>query len=116
MVITVSGRARSPRKDGRLKLDLRHLAFAGLHACLGLATSLLISWGLFVFAILAIGGFSLEGVMHHLANLSTRYESADAGRTSSFNGMLLTAQAIFFGAIVLLRRKSLMPRDGGADA
>ncbi len=61
-------------------LDWRRFYF-GLHFAGFLATTLLMTWGLFALFFLALGGFSLDGLMHQLDNLPSRYviATSDAG-------------------------------------
>lgn len=69
-----------------------------------LAGILLMTWGLFVFAFLCLGGFSLDGLMHQLANLSSRYIAANAERILSFQMLLLVAHLLLSLIIIFLRR------------
>lgn len=43
-----------------------------------------------------VGGMSIEGMMHQLANLATRYVAADLARRFQFDLVLLAALAIAF--------------------
>ena len=69
----------SPRRPSR-GLDVGFLLYFYLHLAGFLASTLLITWGLFVLFFLAIGGFSFDGMMHQLDNLASRYVAAEAVR------------------------------------
>ena len=71
---TVHSMPRSERK-----VDYGYGLYFGLHFAGFMATTLLMTWGLFVLFFLAIGGFSLDGMMNHVQNLTSRYLAADAG-------------------------------------
>ena len=73
------------------------------------ATTLLVTWGLFVVFFVAIGSFSLDGTMRQLANFTTRYAAADAARVAQFQHLLLVAHLLLFAAVGLFRRRSLLP-------
>ena len=64
-------------RSGR-KVDYGYGLFFSLHMAGFLVTTLLMTWGLFVLFFLAIGGFSLDGMMNHVQNLTSRYLAADA--------------------------------------
>ncbi len=52
-----------------------------LHGLGFVASTMLITWGLFCLFFLAIGGFSFDGFVHQLNNFTTRYVAADPART-----------------------------------
>ncbi|WP_323810817.1 hypothetical protein [Sphingobium baderi] len=83
-------------------------AWLCLEAASFVATTLLLSWGCFVLLFLALGGFSLEGVMHQLANFSTRYVAADAERLSAFRHLLLVGHIAVSLTILVLRRARIV--------
>jgi hypothetical protein len=94
----------------RPSVDWRFILYVYLRAVGVIATTLLLTWGVFAFALLAIGGFSLDGLMHQLANLSTRYVAADSARTDGFRHMVLIAHLILSSGILFFQRHRLMPR------
>ncbi|WP_257558472.1 hypothetical protein [Sphingobium sp. CFD-2] len=90
--------------SGRPGRGVNDLAFLILDVAAFVAGTLLITWGLFLFAFLCLGGFSLGGMMHQLANLSSRYLAADAERVRSFQMLLVVSHLILSCAIIFLRR------------
>ena len=80
-----------------------------LHGLGFVATTLLISWGLFILLFLMLGGFSLDGLIHQLNNLTARYVVAEAARRGSFLNMFAIAHVILSTAVVILRRHHLLP-------
>jgi len=88
-----------------------YMLFFSLHVTGLLASTLLISWGLIVLFFLAIGGFSVDGAMHHLANLADRYVEADASRVTGFKVALGIVQITLVAAVLFLRRHLLIPAD-----
>ncbi|MBT0671578.1 hypothetical protein HT136_24720 [Novosphingobium profundi] len=82
-----------------------------------LATSLRMMGWLLLNALVAIGavslvafvvgGCSFEGLMHQLANLSTRYIAADLGRQHQFNSILIWIVSGTFCLTGFFRRHSL---------
>ncbi|ATP22108.1 MULTISPECIES: hypothetical protein [Sphingomonadaceae] len=97
-----------PRKDKRPALGA--VLFAALHACGLIATTLLLTWGLFILFFLAIGGFSFDGLMHQLANLASRYVAADPDRIANFRTVVLVSHLLLSGAVIVLRRHALLPK------
>lgn len=93
----------------RRRFDHGHALYLGLHVAGGLASTLLMTWGAMVFAFLAISTFSLDGLMHHMANLSTRYVAADGPRISGFKSVVTIAHVLLFCAILFFRRHALLP-------
>jgi len=102
-----SERRERPRRMRRV--DIRYLLYFYLHAAGVLATTLLITWGLFVLAFLMIGGFSVDGLMHQLANLSTRYVTAAPDRIASFRQLIFTSHLLLSSAVLFFRWDSLLP-------
>ncbi len=96
-------------KPAQSKPDYGFVAYAFLHFCGFFATTLLMTLGVFVLAFLAIGNFSIDGMMQHLANLSSRYIAADAGRVASFKLMIGGAGMLITLAIMFLRRGAILP-------
>lgn len=83
--------------------------FFMLHSVGFLLSTLLITWGLFFLFFLAIGGFSFDGLIHQLNNLTTRYVAADAARTGSFRDTFAIAHMILTAAVIILRRDRILP-------
>jgi len=79
-------------------------AYAALHFTGFLVSTLLISWGLFALFFLALGNFSLDGLMRQLANLSTRYVAATPERVASFKTLVVVAHFIVTTGLIILRR------------
>lgn len=90
---------RASDVQGGLAVSLRLLGWV--------AVNVLCALGCLLIVFLAIGGFTLGGTMHQLANLSTRYVAADVGRQSEFHTILLVGGALFFCATAFFRRASL---------
>lgn len=99
---------------GRLK-KIRPRAQAalywGLHFAGFLATTMLITWGLFVLFFLAIGAFSIDGMMHQLNNLAGRYVAADPDRIASFKLEIVAAHTILSSGVIFFRRNAMFPYD-----
>jgi hypothetical protein len=99
----------SPAGKPRHRIDARAGLFCLLHLTGLAATTLLITWGLFAALFLALGGFSLDGLMHHLGNLTTRYLSADAARRASFREIVAVGHILIFAGVLLCRRHAILP-------
>jgi Zn-dependent protease len=106
---TILPKADGPARRSR-RLDWRFILYVYLHSAQVIATTLLITWGLFVLALLLVSGFSLDGLMHQLANLSTRYIAADSQRTDGFRHIVLVAQLLLASGVLFFRRHSLLPK------
>ena len=78
-----TGRAR--------RSEWRSVAYFTLHGFSFAGSTLLMTWGLFFLFFLALGGFSFDGFIHQLNNLTSRYVVADAARTGAFLNMFATA-------------------------
>ena len=91
------------------RLDVRFLLYFYLHMAGFLASTLLITWGLFVLFFVAIGGFSFDGMMHQLDNLATRYVAADTARIASFRHVVLVAHTLLAAAVIFFRRHRILP-------
>lgn len=102
--------------SGRPAPEHANLAYLILHMAGVVATTLLLTWGLFVLLFLMIGGFSFEGLMHQLANLSRRYVTAEPARIASFQAMLIGAHILLSGAILFFRRGTLLPARATAGS
>jgi hypothetical protein len=99
-----------PDRGGR-KVDYGYGLYVGLHIAGFLASSVLMTWGLVVLFFLAIGGFSLGGMMSHLQNLTSRYLEADAPRVDQFRLVVGGVHLALSAAIVFFRRHAILPRD-----
>lgn len=93
------------------KIDYGYLFYFGLHFAGFLATTLLMTWGVFVLFFLAIGSFSLDGMMNHLQNITSRYLAADARRLDQFKMIVGIVHMVITGAIIFFRRHAILPRD-----
>lgn len=100
---------RSAPRRGQ-KPPLASMLFALLHLAGLLSTTLLLTWGLFAFAFIAIGGFSFDGLMHQLANLTSRYVAATPERVASFRMTVLFAHLLLSCAVLIVRRHALLPK------
>ena len=101
----------TPRNGG--KRDYGYGLYFGLHMAGFLTTTLLMTWGLILFFFLAIGGFSLDGMMNHVQNLTSRYLAADAGRIDQFKLVVGGVHLALSAAIIFFRRHAILPRDAG---
>lgn len=93
------------------KVDYGYLLYFVLHFAGFLATTLLMTWGAFVLFFLLIGSFSLDGMMNHLQNMTSRYLAADAGRLDQFKMIVGIVHMVITGAIIFFRRHAILPRD-----
>lgn len=93
------------------KVDYGYFLFFGLHFAGFMATTLLMTWGVFVLFFLLIGSFSLDGMMNHLQNLTSRYLAADIGRLDQFKMIVGIVHMVISGAIMFFRRHAILPRD-----
>lgn len=108
---SITARRFQPRRPASPPRDRGWWLYLTLHWSGILASTLLMSWGLFVLFFLAIGGFSLDGAMLHLDNFAGRYVAADAGRVMRFKMVLAGVHLASFAMILFLRRGALRPRD-----
>jgi len=99
-----------PTRPGR-KIDYGFGLYFTLHMAGFLATTLLMTWGVVVLFFLAIGGFSVDGMMHQLANMSSRYVVADAARLDQFKLIVGVVHMIVATALIFYRRHAILPRD-----
>jgi hypothetical protein len=88
------------------------IAFIAVAVFLFASPTLLMTWGLFVFFFLTIGGFSLDGMMNHLQNLTSRYLAADAGRIDQFKLVVGGVHMVLSAAIIFFRRHAILPPKG----
>jgi hypothetical protein len=93
---------------GTAKAGFQESLAAGLRLAGWLAVNLLTSLGVLIFAAFILGGFSIEGTMHHLANLSARYIEAGGGRRHQFDMIVIWTLAAAFCACGFFRRDALM--------
>jgi len=93
------------------KVDYGYFLYFGLHFAGFMATTLLMTWGVFVLFFLLIGSFSLDGMMNHLQNMTSRYLAADAGRLDQFKMIVGIVHMVISGAIMFFRRHAILPRD-----
>ena len=93
------------------KVDYGFFLYFGLHVAGFIAGTWLMTWGVFALFFLALGGFSLDGMMHHLDNLASRYLAADADRVMQFKLIVGVAHTVVSGAIMFFRRHALLTRD-----
>ena len=107
--------APSARRDlarsASRRLDVGFLLHVVLQLLGFLATTMLLTWGLFVLLFLALGDLSLDGLMNELNNLTSRYVHADPARIASFKAMLLCAQLLLAASVTFFRRHHLLPRN-----
>jgi hypothetical protein len=73
-----------------------------------LAVNALVAFGSVGLVAFTIGSFSIPGMMHHLANLASRYIVAGADRQHQFDMILLWSVSGAFCASGFFRRHSLM--------
>lgn len=99
--------AQSPRRLSRR--DWRAWLHLMLHGFGFLASTLLITWGLFFLFFLMLGGFSFDGFMLQLNNLTVRYVAADSARTSAFLNVFAIAHMILSTAVITIRRERILP-------
>ena len=92
-------------------IDYGYILYFMLHSVGFVASTMLMAFGMFVLFFLAIGGFSIDGMMHQLANMSGRYIEADLARVEGFKLVVGTAFMLFSAAIIFFRRHSLLPRN-----
>ncbi|WP_150294379.1 hypothetical protein [Sphingobium estronivorans] len=96
------------RQRRRRRRDWATIAYATLHLTGFAAGILLMSWGVFILFFLTIGGFSIDGLMHQLGNLTARYLVADPLRAARFQHQLLAVHALITLTILFLRRHRLL--------
>ena len=96
------------------RVDYGFLLYFSLHMAGLLASTLLMTWGLFVLFFLVLGGFSLDGMIHHLQNMTSRYLAAGPDRIDQFKITVGIAHVILSTALIFFRRHSILPRDPAA--
>ena len=105
------GRDASRQVQPAQRVDYGFILYFMLHSLGFVAVTLLMTWGAFVLFFLAIGGFSIDGMMHHLANLASRYIAADSARVEQFKLIVGAAHMVIAGAIIFFRRHAILPRQ-----
>jgi hypothetical protein len=96
------------RRDVPLKATGQALLATALRVSGWLVVNAMVAFGVLTLAALVIGSFSIEGTMHHLANLASRYIVADPERQHQFDLILLWSVSGAFCASGFFRRHSLM--------
>ncbi|MCF8708389.1 hypothetical protein [Rhizorhapis sp. SPR117] len=113
-------RAPKPRTGakGSAAAPLRSLLYVYLHLIGFACSTTVMTWGLFALFFMALGGFSLDGLMHQLHNLSSRYVAAGHERVASFKQIFAVAHILVAGGLIVLRRHRILPMglsQGSAD-
>lgn len=104
------------RRAGLTWREWQSVLYFALHGLGFVASTLLITWGLFCLFFLAIGGFSFDGFVHQLNNFTTRYVAADRARTGAFLNMFAIAHMILSTAVVALRANRILPSRAEEEA
>ena len=99
-----------PARPAR-KVDYGYPLYFMVHMVGFVASTVLMTWGILVLFFLAIGGFSLDGMMHQVANLSSRYITADAARIDGFKLIVGVVHLAVAAALIFFRRHAILPRD-----
>lgn len=79
----------------------------GLRLLGWVSLNVLVAFGVVLVVAFELGGFTIVGTMHHLANLSSRYIVASAVRQHQFDALLAGAMAGAFCLSGYFRRHSL---------
>ena len=101
---------------GRPRIDTGYYLYVLLHLAGFVATTVLMTWGLFVLFFLAIGSFSLDLTMNQLDNLTSRYLAEDVARVGQFKMVVAFVHLAISMAIIFFRRHSILPRDAKAGS
>lgn len=109
MATNISEPGRVGTGVARLSSEWHSVAYFTLHGFGFVSSTLLMTWGLFFLFFLALGGFSFDGFIHQLNNLTSRYVAADAARTGAFLNMFAIAHMILSAAIITFRRDRILP-------
>lgn len=94
---------------GTRRSEWRSAVYFTLHGFGFVGSTLLMTWGLFFLFFLALGGFSFDGLIHQVNNMTSRYVVADAARTGAFLNMFAIAHMILSAAIITFRRDRILP-------
>ncbi len=108
----MAGSTPLQRRPLRLRIripDARTALYFSLHFIGFLASTLLMSWGLFLLAFLALGGFSLDGLMHQLNNVARRYVEAGPERIEQFRDSVAAVHFAVSVLLIILRRHRIIP-------
>ncbi|HEX7855089.1 MAG TPA: hypothetical protein VF503_15475 [Sphingobium sp.] len=97
------------KRVGLTPVEWRTILYFILHGFGFLGSTLLMTWGLFFLFFLALGGFSFDGFVHQLNNLTTRYVAADAERMTAFLNMFAIAHMILSAAVISFRHDRILP-------
>lgn len=104
-----SAQGTNRHRARRARREWQNALYFALHGLGFVASTFLITWGLFFLFFLAIGGFSFDGFVHQLNNFTTRYVAADPARASAFLNMFAIAHMILSTAVVALRANRILP-------
>ena len=96
-----------PRKGGFQRADYGFALYLVLRMAGFLASTMLMAFGVYVLFFLAIGGFSLDGMMHHLDNLTGRYVEAEPARIAGFKAIAGSTFLLSTLVIAFFRRHLL---------
>ena len=102
----------APKRAGRV--DYGFLLYFGLHMAGFLATTLLMTWGLFVLFFLVPGGLPPGGRMPPHQNLARRSLAAGPARVAQFKIPVCIAPLVRSTALIFFRRHAILPRDPAA--
>ena len=94
--------------SSRPRLIPQDLALVGLRLTGWLATTTLATLGMFAVFFIVLGGFTLDGTMRHLGNLTARWLAADLARREQFQAIAFGAVLIGFVLFGFFRRASLI--------
>lgn len=103
-------------RAGLTAAEWRSVLYFMLHGFGFLGSTLLMTWGLFFLFFLALGGFSFDGFIHQLNNLTTRYVAADQVRTGAFLNNFAIAHMILSAGVITFRRDRILPERGSEGA
>ncbi|MDF0490465.1 hypothetical protein PX554_20245 [Sphingomonas sp. H39-1-10] len=109
--------AKGGDAPGPRRLGIGDMIHFFLHLLGVVISSQLIVWGMFFLLFLLLGNASIDGMMHQLANLSTRYVAAGLDRQMQFKWIFAAADLLLCAGVLLLRWRHLLPpeRPGAAS-
>ncbi len=108
-MVTHPAQGTDRSRAGLTRREWQNVLYVALHGLGLVASTLLITWGLFCLFFLAIGGFSFDGFVHQMNNFTTRYVAADPARAGAFLNMFAIAHMILSTAVVALRANRILP-------
>ena len=108
MATIVSPAPERNATSARPRPDYGFALYFMLRATGFLASTMLMAFGVYVLFFLAIGGFSLDGMMAHLANMAGRYVEAEPSRITGFKAIAGTTFLLATFAIAFFRRHALV--------